>query len=249
MDALRWILLVIGAALILIIYLYSRMSARKKQNWQRSDDELYEPFQHQDHYIPDAEEDLDLDALGSKMHIGNPEDGAELSDTAHTGKGIHIKPFDSVDDASDMEERILVFYLVTVEPQGMQGEAIQQALEKSGLEYGDMEIFHYYADGTKRKQPVFSIANLVEPGTFDLNEMHALRTPGLTLFMRLPGPIDSLKAFDTLVDVITDLKTDLQAELKDKQRSIVSRQALAYLRDEIIEAQRKHRVHQGSLHG
>lgn len=250
MDALRWILLVIGAALILIIYLYSRMSSRRKNSWQQSSDEsnLSDPIDQDTRFHETV--DKDLDELASKMHIGDTEDRAEFSVTIPPVENdIHITPFDKAGVPEDMEERILVFYLVTTEPQGMQGEAIQQALEKAGLEFGDMEIFHYYADGSLRKQPVFSVANLVEPGTFDLNAMQTLHTPGLTMFMRLPGPIDSLKAFDTLVDVITDLKSELQVELKDKQRSVVTRQALAYLRDEIIEAQRKHRVRKGGFRG
>jgi cell division protein ZipA len=59
-----------------------------------------------------------------------------------------------------------------------------------GLSFGEMNIFHYKSGGRN----VFSIANMVEPGYFDVNTIHQLKTSGLSIFMQIAGddPMDDL---------------------------------------------------------
>jgi len=59
-----------------------------------------------------------------------------------------------------------------------------------GLSFGEMNIFHFKRDG----RSVFSLANMLEPGSFDPNTIHDLKTTGLTVFMQIKGrdPLDDL---------------------------------------------------------
>ena len=59
-----------------------------------------------------------------------------------------------------------------------------------GLKFGEMNIFHYM-DGNRS---VFSLANMLEPGSFDADTIHELKTTGLTVFMQIQGddPLDDL---------------------------------------------------------
>ena len=59
-----------------------------------------------------------------------------------------------------------------------------------GLAFGEMNIFHYKPKG----QTVFSLANMLEPGSFDADTIHDLKTSGLTVFMKIKGndPLDDL---------------------------------------------------------
>ena len=45
------------------------------------------------------------------------------------------------------------------------------------------------------------MANVLEPGVFDLAAMDQLATPGLCLFLRRPGPLPATVAFDLMLDV------------------------------------------------
>ena len=51
----------------------------------------------------------------------------------------------------------------------------------------------------RRRRVVFSAASLVEPGSFDLENIKAQKIPGISLFMVLPGPIDGAEAFDLMM--------------------------------------------------
>ncbi len=66
------------------------------------------------------------------------------------------------------------------------------------MRHGKFGIFHRY-DGNDEETPVFSAASLVEPGSFDLANIKEQQIPGISLFAVLPGPIDSVEAFDMLM--------------------------------------------------
>ncbi|MDV7394779.1 cell division protein ZipA C-terminal FtsZ-binding domain-containing protein, partial [Arthrospira platensis SPKY1] len=61
-------------------------------------------------------------------------------------------------------------------------------------------LFEKFPDEeTADEAPVFSMAHLRKPGSFEPGALADLNTPGLLLFMRLPGPLESVKALNLLV--------------------------------------------------
>jgi cell division protein ZipA len=105
-----------------------------------------------------------------------------------------------------------------------------------GLRHGKFGIFHRY-DGSDDSNAVFSAASLVEPGSFDLQNIQAQEIPGISLFLVLPGPIDSVKAFDLMMAAARTLTQSLQGELLDESGSTLSIQRERYLREEVIQFQ------------
>ena len=89
-----------------------------------------------------------------------------------------------------------------------------------------MGIFHRLVIGKVVDGPVFSMANMVKPGNFDMSRLDETRTPGVTLFMTLPGPLPALDAWEMLLPTAQRL-----AELLDAQA--LGRQRIAHLRDEL----------------
>ena len=47
------------------------------------------------------------------------------------------------------------------------------------MRFGTMDIFHRHARKTALGPVLFSLANLVKPGTFELSSMSDFETPGL----------------------------------------------------------------------
>jgi len=86
-------------------------------------------------------------------------------------------------------ERIVTLFVATRSGEMLAGSDVVVAAEKAGLQFGDMGIFHRMASGKASEGPVFSMANMVKPGSFDMSKLDALETPGVTLFMTLPGPL------------------------------------------------------------
>jgi cell division protein ZipA len=112
------------------------------------------------------------------------------------------------------------------------GDALLTALDQAGLRHGRFGIFHRH-DPNDEQQILFSVANLVEPGTFDLERVKTERCPGISLFMTL-RPHNALAAFDDMLSTARSLAVALEGELLDENGSRLSVQRERYLREEII---------------
>jgi len=124
------------------------------------------------------------------------------------------------------------------------GSEIREQFEKVGLRFGHMQIFHHFGMATdqENERPVFSVADILEPGIFHPDEMENHTTKGLVLFMQLPGPLDGLVAFELMSSVAQQLAKSLGGELCDDTRSTLTTQSANHLRERIEELKRKQLV-------
>lgn len=130
-------------------------------------------------------------------------------------------------------DRIVTLYVSARAGETFNGSDLVVAAEKAGLEFGDMNIFHRMAPGKFDKGPVFSMATMTKPGNFDMKQISHLETPGITLFMTLPGPMPALDAWDTMLPTAQRIAELLDGVVLDEQRHILGRQRIAHLRDEL----------------
>lgn len=137
-------------------------------------------------------------------------------------------------------ERIVTLFVVARENQPFHGPDLIVAAEKAGLEFGDMGIFHRLLDGKRELGPVFSVANMLKPGNFDLARLESLRTPGLSFFMTLPAPLSALDAWDAMLPAAQRMAELLDGRVLDEERSALGRQRIAHLRDELRGWDREH---------
>lgn len=136
-------------------------------------------------------------------------------------------------------ERIVTLH-VAARPGGIiAGSELVVALEKAGLEFGDQDIFHRMDDARPDAGPVYSVANMVKPGSFDMRALGGLRTPGLTFFMTLPGPLPALDAWETMLPAAQRCAELLDAEVLDEHRNALGRQTVQHIRDELRAFDRK----------
>jgi len=122
-----------------------------------------------------------------------------------------------------------------------QGSAIRSVLEACGMEFGDLAIYHRHEQPDTRTPVQFSVASAVTPGTLRPGEMEALRTPGLSFFMSLPGPSDSVQAFDYMLETAQTVARNLGGELRDENHSVMTTQTIEHCRQRIREFERKRR--------
>ncbi len=140
--------------------------------------------------------------------------------------------------AADFERIVTLF--VTVREGGIiRGPDLVVAAEKAGLEFGELGIYHRLIDGKPDSPPVFSVASMVKPGSFDLANLDRVETPGLTLFMTLPGPLSALDMWDTMLPTAQRLAELLDAQVLDEQRNALGRQGIAHIRDDLRAFDRK----------
>lgn len=136
-------------------------------------------------------------------------------------------------------ERIVTLFVAARPGFMLNGSDIVVAAEKAGLAFGDMNIFHRLVDNKPEAGPIFSVANMMKPGSFDLRRVHDIETPGLTFFMTLPGPLPALDAWETLLPTAQRMAELLDASVLDEERNTLGRQRIAHLRDELRAFDRK----------
>lgn len=136
-------------------------------------------------------------------------------------------------------EEVLIINVMAFKGETFNGAHLLDILLKCGMRYGDMNIFHRYSDAKGEGALLFSMANMVKPGTFDLDAMDQFETPGISLFMTLPLDADSMQSFDLMVDTARSISEALDGELKDEQRSVMTRQTIEHCRQRIRDFELK----------
>ena len=84
-------------------------------------------------------------------------------------------------------------------------------------------------------QPIFRAANIVNPGTFDPDTVDQFSTPGISMFMLLPAPVNNLLAFEQMLAVARRLAEALDGRLLDSGRQEMTAQAIEQARRHIRE--------------
>ena len=116
-------------------------------------------------------------------------------------------------------------------------EKVKASLEDTALVYGDMQIYHYYEYATpdKRgnKHRVFSVSNAEEPGSFNRARLSSYKTRGLSLFLQIPSPIDSVLAFERMYQLAKYFAGRLGGVVCDDRHNKLTPQAMAHIKDQI----------------
>ena len=117
-----------------------------------------------------------------------------------------------------------------------EGRALVAALRAAGLEHGKFSIFHKLAaDGAT----LFSVASLVEPGTFDLQAIDGRRFPGVSFFTVLSATPDGSATVEDMLGTARTLATTLHGTLQDERGAPLSPQRLADLRADVADWMRQ----------
>ena len=102
------------------------------------------------------------------------------------------------------------------------GEDLLFILKKLGFRYGEMSIFHRHLEPDGHGDVLFSLANMVKPGTFDPARMTQFTTPGVSLFMELPRQGRAEAHFKLMLQAAEKIAAELDALLMDRQRNPLS---------------------------
>ena len=136
-------------------------------------------------------------------------------------------------------EEVLVISVISRDTNGFKGPALLQNILESGLRFGEMDIFHRHESMAGNGEVLFSMANAVKPGVFDLDDIDHFSTPAVSFFLGLPGPRHPKQAFDVMVAAARKLSQELNGELKDDQRSVLTAQTIEHYRQRIVEFERR----------
>ena len=139
----------------------------------------------------------------------------------------------------DIDPEVFMLNVVSRSPDGFRGEDILHILLACDLRFGDMNFFHRHEFEAGRGAIQFSVANMMQPGVFDIDNMVDMKTPGLVFFLTLPGPEDMMKAFDYMLETAQAVARNLGGDVLDESRSVLTRQTMDHCRQQIRDLERR----------
>lgn len=158
---------------------------------------------------------------------------AELADESEP-----IAPTLSSGDAPPpkrVERRKILSVRLAASPHRIEGARLLEVLQSEDLQLGKYEIFHrMHQDGSS----IFSIASMVEPGTFNPETMAGTQYPGITLFAQLPASVPGMHALNEMIACARRLQQSLGGTLQDDRGVPLTVHRIEKLRQEIREFER-----------
>ncbi|NQZ88083.1 MAG: cell division protein ZipA [Colwellia sp.] len=141
-----------------------------------------------------------------------------------------------------VEPEVLIISVVMPENQLMSGAALLPTLLTLGMKYGDMNIFHRHEDNAGNGKVTFSLANIMNPGTFDLDNMESFTTQGISLFMTLPSVGEASVVFEQMLNAAKQLALEFSGQLLDDKRSVMTKQTEQHYTSKIREFERRNLI-------
>ncbi|MEH6389944.1 MAG: cell division protein ZipA [Pseudomonas profundi] len=167
-----------------------------------------------------------------------PRMTAQDEQPARTEPELSAEPAAAKEELPPVEE-VFVINVIARDELGFPGSALLQNILESGLRHGEMNIFHRHESMSGNGDVLFSMANALKPGVFDLDEMDSTYVRAVSFFMGLPGPRHPKQALDLMIAAARKLAHELGGDLKDEQRSVLTAQTIEHYRQRIAEYERK----------
>ena len=230
METVSLIIMAVGLAALVGIYMLSRMS---RQDMPKS--KKLPP-------IPtligsDGEEATsileDQAARDGKTPSPNAPDFSDVmvdkeKAAAGTAAGSQTKPAKVANP--DMPPQLIMF-IASESDTGFEGKDVIEALDNSGLTFGDMGVYHRMVLSEEGEKSLFNVANGIKPWTLVPEELaqKGAGTPGLSMVLNLPSPISDSEAIHDFVRTAERITGQLGGVLKNQQQeTITAEQRRAY---------------------
>ncbi len=226
MPELRWILTAVGVVLIVGVYLWSR----RERDDEEDDGHRREP----------RLEERDAAWSSTAAEQARPETNLDVPPRQRRAAEIGAETGTELPAAG--EQMIVALRLRARQPEGFDGSDLVKAFSAEGLEFGRFGAFHSLDE---RRRSRFLVASLVEPGSFEIEKMHELRCPGVSMFMVLPGPREPLSALDGMLTCARRLAERLDGEVLDDKGNPLTMQQAGWLREQVVEYHRRSKLAAG----
>lgn len=208
-------------------------SSPQQATAQSSEDERSETQSEFDFQEP-AEPQLNFSALDEN------DDPPVRAAPVASSNSESLEPADeSQSKAESAPSEVLILYVLLPEGREIKGQDLLPLLLTLGFKFGEMDIFHRHQDSAGSGEVLFSLANMFNPGTFDIEQMDKISTRGISLFMALPGPGEPLQNFNLMNNAAKKIAEEFSGQVLDGQRSVLTVQTVRHYVERIREFQRQ----------
>ena len=193
---------------------------------------------------PNLPEHLEIE--NEELQYGQPE--SLLAEDGITQDEVTQELENQVDDGpKDVEpaaeaqpeggpSAVIVMYVVAEEGKPFRGQAVLKAFHAHKLRFGELDVFHRIQGVGDKAKTIFSVSNMLNPGTLIPEDLVHAEIKGLSLFMKLPGPIDASGAYDDMLHCAKHIAATLGATLKDETLSEMTQDKITEQRHHLKRA-------------
>lgn len=239
METIFWIIVILAIAAVAVFFIREKMQeAAHHRSFREKFPALNPSPQEPSAQAPGANEITPLPPLDQDVADDLPPLTAEEPIIATTNTLQREATSEPVASPKP-DSKVIVLHIMPHKQLRFAGGEILQTMQACGLALGPQKIFHYPKQLGVDGAPLFSIANVMEPGYFDPEGMEDQKYNGLVMFMQLTNSLAALTSFDIMLDKAIRIAKALEGELQDDRRCKLSKQTLGHMRNELEEFQRK----------
>lgn len=189
--------------------------------------------------VPDATAEASWQAYKQSVRDTHPlPDEADARDAAQAPRAserLEMRP----QRPPEGEHEIFILHVASPDGRFFDGPDIHAVLAAQGLKFGLNDIYHRVTETHGVAESVFAVANMLKPGTLDPVDQDHLATPGLTLFLVVPGPLDGMRAMRDMMETANAIADAVGGEVLDDKRARLKAQTAQYMLDQIVELDRR----------
>jgi cell division protein ZipA len=201
-----------------------RIVARSHDDSLKTDNDSPLPFSRdRDDEIHDALMADDYEAVVSAEPKPELQPETELEPEPESEPESEQPTEAETETGAEPSETVLVFNILARDGSTLSGKSINSVALANDMVFGEMNIYHHMGEDNKS---AFSLVNMVKPGSFDPATIHELNTPGITLFLQLPGPSNAADAFNDMLHTAQRMSELLEARLCDSRRQPLTETAV-----------------------
>lgn len=113
------------------------------------------------------------------------------------------------------------------------GRELVSCLQQQEMLLGEFDIFHRHSDRLGTGKILFSVANMFNPGSFPMKNIHQFRTQGITFFMSLPCPGEAEQNFNLMLQTAQEVADMLGGDVRDHEHNLITPQRIDEYREQI----------------
>lgn len=149
---------------------------------------------------------------------------------------LPLVPNDNEPVLNEEPDEVIVLHVTG----NIEGPVLLQQMTELGFKFGDFDIFHRHVDTAGNGPVLFSLANMFNPGSFNIDTIETFQTEGVALFLALPIKSNSLQAFTMMHNAAVKLAAAVgRGQVLDEHRNPLTRQAVQHIHQRIREFERK----------